>query len=932
MFQLKRINQAVLAVCAGSAALGAYAQQQPAAQRLERVEITGSNIKRLANESASPVQVYSRTEIKQTGANTVRQVLDTITSSSTTELRDDGSSTSFAAGGTGASLRGLGKSATLVLLNGRRIALFALADGGKEQFVNIDSIPVDVIERIEVLKDGASAIYGSDAMAGVINIITRSTYEGVGVSANYQFPHHPHVGNQTTVGVIAGKGNLDTDRYNILLNAEYYKREGYYVSDVKDSYEPWHKQIVNPAFGDPSLTSWPGNLIRGTVNLDGSFSTGARVANPACPAAQRNSAGACTTDINGLNPISDPAERINLFTSGRMALSDRLEAFSELSYSKTTTKYQILPFGINAPGTPFRWFDGNTRTIQVVNKPLLSDKNPANNTNAPAGLEYRFMDNLDMWKVPSEATQYRAQAGLKGTAGNWDWETTIARIAADGAKSGMGADRSAFIKAITSGEYIIGGVNSQALLDRMFRPTEIHGSNSQNVIDAKATGELFALPGGSVQGAFGVEHRDEDVRIKSSQNVLAAQILSNGAVWIEGERKLDAAFAEVEAPLFKGLTANGALRYDRATGFESHVSPKLGLRFEASPTLLLRGTAAGGFRAPNIPETQGKIGLTGFFNNTVDPKRCETATKIRDILKNGDANDKQDATLAFNSGCLVSVPAMISSNPALKPELSKSFTLGFVLAPSDDFSAAFDYFTIERYDEISSRDPDYVLAREGQPGYVNSISRAAISGDDLRRAQRAKELNPNAAVDWNAGQLTTLLLQYENFGKTQTSGIDVDMKGRIRLEDDVKLNLGLNATYMLKMRSWDIDANTYRPSTVGLRNSPRLRAVFSAAWVKGPWTTGLRFNYTSRMALNNDETDAASWGEAACTARLHPGDLPCYRKDDLRIDLNLRYTGFKNLSLALNIGNLTGTELPVNLRDGYTLRPRTFKLGAEYKF
>jgi iron complex outermembrane receptor protein len=275
---------------------------------------------------------------------------------------------------------------------------------------------------------------------------------------------------------------------------------------------------------------------------------------------------------------------------------------------------------------------------------------------------------------------------------------------------------------------------------------------------------------------------------------------------------------------------------------------------------------------------------------------------------------------------------MISSNAALKPELSKSFTLGFVLEPSDNFSAAFDYFTIERYDEISSRDPSYVLAREGQPGYVNSISRGTISGDDLRRAQRANELAPGAGVAWSAGQLTTLLLQYENFGKTQTSGIDIDMKGRILLEDEVKLNLGLNATYMLNMREWDIDANTYRPSRVGLRNSPRLRAVLSAAWTKGPWTTGLRFNYTSRMALNNDETDEASWGEAACQARLHPGDLPCYRKDDVRIDANLRYTGFKDLILALNIGNLTGTELPVNLRDGYTLRPRTFKLGVEYKF
>jgi iron complex outermembrane recepter protein len=930
MFQLRRISHAVLTLCAGSAVSGALAQQPatsaPPPQRLERVEITGSNIKRIANETASPVQVYSRTDIKKTGANTTRQVLDTMTSSSTTELRDDGNSSSFASGGTGASLRGLGKSATLVLLNGRRIAYFALADGGQEQFVNIDAIPVDAIERIEVLKDGASAIYGSDAMAGVINIITRSSYEGVGISTSYQSPHHPRVGTQSTIGLIAGKGNLGTDKYNIFINAELYKRDGYTLSDVKDAYAPWHKKIVNPAFGDPSLSSWPGNFFSGTVNPDGSFNTGDRFANPNCPVSQRNSAGACTTNINHLNPVSDPAERVNVFTAGRLALSDQLELFSELSYSHTTTKYQQIPFAINTPGTPYRWFDGNTGTVQVVNKPILTVDG------RPVGLEYRFMDNLGMWKTPAEATQYRAQAGFKGSAGDWDWETSIARLAADGTKSGIGADRTAFINALTSGDYVVGGTNSQALLDRMFRRTETRGNNSQTVLDGKVSGELFTLPAGGVQAAFGVEHRDESLKIQSSQNVLDAQIISNGAIWIEGERKLDAAFAEVEAPLLKGVTANGALRFDRASGFDSHVSPKLGLRIEASPTLLLRGTAAGGFRAPNIPETQGKIGLTGFFNNTVDPRRCETATRIRDILKNGNANDKQDATQAFNSGCLVSVPAMISSNPGLKPELSKSFTVGFVLAPSSDFSAAFDYFSIERYDEISSRDTAYVLAREGLPGYIDAISRAGVSGDDKRRADRANQLDPSANISWDAGQLTTLLLQYENFGKTQSSGIDIDMKGRIALQDEVQLLLDLNATYMLRSRAWDIDANTYRPSRVGLRNMPRLRAVFSAAWAKGPWTTGLRFNYTSRMALNNDETDAATWGEAACQARLKPGNLPCYRKDDLRIDMNLRYTGFKDLGLALNIGNLTGAELPVNLRDGYALRPRTVKLGAEYKF
>lgn len=136
----------------------------------------------------------------------------------------------------------------------------------------------------------------------------------------------------------------------------------------------------------------------------------------------------------------------------------------------------------------------------------------------------------------------------------------------------------------------------------------------------------------------------------------------------------------------------------------------------------------------------------------------------------------------------------------------------------------------------------------------------------------------------------------------------------------------------MKQMEWDIDANAYRPNRVGLRNAPRVRMVWGLSLSSGDWTPTMRFNYTSRMAHNNDETDQATWSEAACRTRLNPGDLPCYRPKDLRVDVGLRYTGFKNTALALNINNALGDEAPVNLRDGYTWRPRTFKVTAEYKF
>ncbi len=920
------LKKSQLSICVGAALAvlaGTATAQEAAPQQLERVVVTGSSIKRLAAETSSPVQIVSRTEIKQTGANTVRQVLDTITATTTGELRDDGAATSFASGATGVSMRGLGKGATLVLLNGRRLPNYGLADGAQFTFVNIDAIPADAIERLEILKDGASAKYGSDAMAGVINIITRKEFSGIGASGSYQTAIDPNVGGQTTAGLVGGMGDMAKDGFNVFGNVEYYKRDGYMLADVMRYYPEWHKRVVSPAFGDPSLASWPGNFLTAT-------GTGRRP-NPACTTL--NAAGACVTDLNAINEWSNPAERFSAIAMARVDLGSGMEFFADASYSKTRTDYLALPYAFNAPATPFRWFDGNAKVVRQVNKPLLPVGHPLNTTNAPVGLEYRFMDPGINWNAPAYGSQYRVLAGLKGTAGNWDWEFSVGKVGADATKESLAPHSATFVSAIESNEYKIGGQNSPELLSRMFRSAAINGENSQTHVDALVTGELMELPAGPLQAAFGLEHRTEDVYIKSVDEVMRAELIGRGALWVEGKRNLDAVYAEFEAPVVKGLVANTAFRYDRASGFSGRVSPKLGLRWEVSPQLLLRGTAAGGFRAPNVPEVLGKIGVTGFFNSTFDPKRCDTATQIRDILNStGNANDRADATAAYNSGCLASVPAMISSNPALEPELSRSYTVGMVFEPTRNMSVAVDYFKIERRNEISYRAPSFVLDREGQPGYENLIARAPISQQDLNWANRANQINPAANVAWGAGSLITLLLQYENFGKTETSGIDIDLRGRVNAGEYGTVNLGLSTTYALTLREWDIDAGTYRPNTVGLRTVPRIKSVASVSWNIGAWSLGARFNYTSATKLNFDETDTGTWSEAACRARANTAGLPCVLGTDLTAQLNVAYTGFKGLVLRASMGNAFGEEPQIDLRGGYAIRPRTVKLGFEYKY
>jgi iron complex outermembrane receptor protein len=923
-FTLKRSVVAVALTLASSHVVMA----QEVVQAPTRVIITGSNIKRIDGETASPVTVLRREDIKATGASTVRQVLDTLTSFDTATLKDDGSSTSFARGASGASMRGLGKGATLVLVNGRRVSNYAFADGGKDVFVNVDSIPADAVERVEVLKDGASAIYGSDAMAGVINIITRTTFKGLRLSASTERPESVGFGGQDTVGVVGGMGDLESDGYNIYANLEAYKRKGYRQSEVIGAYPAWHRQFVSPAFGDPSLTSFPGNINEPKSATHPAI----RQAMASCPPARINAGGLCTSDLTTINPWSDGAERLNFFSQGRFKVTNDVRAFAEVSYSKTRTDYRSLPYA-SAAGSPSNWFDGNTKTSQSVPKPKLQVGNPANPFPYAVGIDYRFMDNLDMWQAPTEATQYRVMAGLTGTfARGWEWEVAGGRVGADATSHDHGAERTQMPAAVVSGEYKIGGPNSQALLDRMFPEIGTGAKLSQDWIDAKVTGELMALGGGPLSFATGGEFRRESMFVKSTENVVQAQIIGRGSLWIDGKRNLSAAYLELNAPFTKKLVMNGALRLDKADGFDAHVSPKLGVTYAAIPQVLFRGTLAGGFRTPNIPETLGKVGLTGFFNNTLDPKRCDTAVAIRDILKNGNTNDKSDATTAYNSGCLTSIPAMISSSTSLKPETSKSLTLGMVLEPTKRLNVAVDYFRIERQNEISYRDPSYVLARENDAAYAKLMVRNPVSDTDRRLADRANQLQPGANLAFNVGNIQSLLLNYENFGKTETSGIDLDFNTRFSGTYGT-LNLGLMTTVALTYKLWDIDANEFRPNTIGLRGSPKYTSVFSAVWKKGDYASSLRVNRTSATALNVDETDFATWGEAGCKARIKPtDDLPCFTRASLRADLNFVYTGIRDLRLSFNVRNAFMNAAPIDLRGGYVIRPRSFKLAAEYAF
>ena len=921
--------------CAIAVALALAAPQLVLAQQsdkpIEKVIVTGSNIKRVDTETASPVQVVSRHEIIQSGAQTVGEILGNLTSNDHGAISDLGGANSWASGASGVSLRNLGASATLVLLNGRRLSSYGFADGLQINFVNIDTIPSDVIERLEILKDGASAVYGSDAIAGVINIITRRDLSGIGIKAVAQQSMRSHLLDaEQKAGLTAGIGNLDTDGYNAFAHLEAFHRNGYKDRAIRPLLPDWYI-AQNPDRDARSTGSSPGNYV-GRYPADYADASKAgksiNMAAPGCPA-DRLSGGLCFYDYWQDSDARPPADRLTFLAGARKKFSDTLTGYVELQLAHTRDDYHTAAPRSNVNGVGLNWYDSITGKMQSFTDPKLPVGHLANPFSFPIGMNYRFNDYPDMFKNVGSSSQYRVLAGLEGTAFGWDWDSAVGAMGSHAQQKQHGArDRYAYTDAIVSGAYKYGQQNSPELLNKMFPEYGSHGQYKQVFADLKGSRALMVLDGGDLQLAVGADVRHESFEHASSDNVLAAQIVQFSGVSIAGARNLAAVFAEIDAPLTRKFSANLAVRGDRAIGEAGAFVPKLGMKYKASESLLLRGTASEGFRAPSLPET-GNGGASWFNNGYVDPKRCATATAMRDALNKGDAVDKNSALTAYALGCSVSFPAAVTPNPNLKPEKSRTFTLGFVLQPIREVSLTMDYYNIRRQDEIATKGVDETLANEDR--IAGMVQRDPLTSQDIELAQRASEL-AGKALAFATGPIRTIAAQYQNLGKTRVSGIDMEISSRWGLGSWGVFKAGLELNRQLDYRSWDNFANTYTENYVGRRGVPRLNSVIKTAWEKGDWSTGLRTYYSSATTLSWGDLDSNNTIEGCADRGVDAGE--CKVKADVTVDFWGQFKGFKNTTVGVNVFNMFDRRDPVQQRPGtyLPLRARTLMLSLTYQF
>jgi iron complex outermembrane receptor protein len=933
--QRSRISLAVLALM-GSGLVNAQSVSDP--QQLQRVEITGSNIKRIDAETSMPVQIIKREEIQRTGANSVRELIDTLTAA-TGSLSDISGSNSFASGASSATLRNLGKQSTLILLNSRRVAPYALADYS-EVFTNLDALPLDAVDRIEVLRSGASAIYGSDAVAGVINIITRGDYQGIQVRASHEQSLVNEEFRISTASVTAGFGNLATDRFNILANVELFQRTSVMWKDVLKDVNPGMTKFFS-GFGTPSTYSYPGNLIGvGPV--------------PGCDPAFIISK-LCRYDRYERFQAQPSADRVNMLVSGKLQINPDTQGFAELLYSKTKTEY-LSPFpayGI-AQGTTV-WGDpatGKAKTFYFRGLPATHPLNPTGEDDVE--FRYRFADAVSNSVVKS--TNFRALTGLKGTVGIYDWEAAVGYMGGttDDKSRGTYSD-SGFKKVIGEYDpnqvdptffnrgYKIGQVNSPEVLNTLFPAFGSKGKTSQVFVDGKISGEVTKFNDLPVTAALGFDLRHETFKVDPSAELRSGDIVGYGLSSVDAKRNYGSVFGEFNLPVSKTLEFQAAARVDKFPGISAQVSPKIGVRFEPTKSLLLRGTLEAGFRAPNLTESAPSTKFA-FSTGVNDPKRCPQAQVLADdLLAASDALPANDpnkpllqarADAVVNSECAGGVASILKNNASLKPEDSRSFTVGFVLEPVTGINVSLDYWNIKRRNEIRYKSTDDLLNAEDDQ-IAGTINRAGFGGDStFTAAERAK-------YGVTVGPLESTVGQFENITKTQTSGIDLG--GNARFNTGIgQLDLGFNGTYLISYKEFSLVKGAFGDNLAGRYTFPRLQANLSATLKKDNFVNSLKLNYTSSTILQYDFYDTLYTVEG-CAARKWT-ESECKVKAYTTLDYYLAYTGVKNLTFGVNIRNLLNKRPPIDLRDMQAngggiipqnladVKRRTLRLTMDYKF
>lgn len=969
--RFQRLCLAVLAALAMPAmaqqASDADAKKQEGVKTLDRMSVTGSRIKRTDLEEALPITIIQKADIDAQGITSAEQLLQqlNIATNSSDSLAANNSIAPGEGRGnngvSGANLRGQGADATLVLLNGRRVSAHGLAG----QVVDLNSIPFQAIERVEVLRDGASAVYGTDAIGGVINFITKTDYRGLTLSAGTDVTQEGG-GNIHHIDVLGGFGDLDSDRWNVWVAATLKKNEILRGTqrDFTNSFQP-ERGLSPDSRGGPFATigSSAGTLIKGNLTApDGSAQNWVNTADlPGGIGCEK--AGdlmgpysddiwtssfryACAWDYGRARTLQQAADTKQLIGRFTYKISDNHQFYIEAMGSEVESKrrFEALQFTTAIPSTTNAVSAAGTLDPYPLN-PLTKSTYDAiyNALHDFFGTQANLVYGNPIayrWRCyecgPREYTTTtrasRVLFGLDGNIGNWDYTAGLSRSSS----SARSVLSSGFVFTAPLKQLMASGKLNPFLLPGQSQSAEVlgalesmsadgtelyHGKTTTTTFDATFSGSLgFKLwASDDVQAAVGAEWRREGYEFGGPAlwNTVANPI-TGGSAWIyqaAGDannymtgksRTVKAVYTEFLVPVVDSFNATVSGRYDDYDGFGGTFNPKYSFKWQPVDWLAMRGSYSTGFKVPDFAR---------LFRGTTESPSVGSGVDIADPASCPGGDPKAGVV-----GCDAITPTILTGgNPALKPEESDQRSIGVVFAPGNNFNMSIDWWEIER--------------------------RATIRSTSLR------ELKDNYAIftdNWirdASGNVVQIDQRYVNTGGTLTRGIELDANLRGELFNG-KWNIHLNGNYLDQYKTKTLETSPWSADQVGKFTTwgilpLKWKHTLSFGWAKDAWT------HTLTQIYRDGYLDAPASGYQPTKIRTGAYVPPAYNQNVdsyTTYNYSVSWTGINKLKATFGIRNLLNTDPPFTLAyldygGGSAWEPRvadprgrSFNLLVEYTF
>ena len=903
----KRCTLAVhlaLSVIAGVSSNLAYAQTANSEEKVQRIEITGSHIKRIQSETADPMTVISKEEIIRSGATSVLDIMRSLTSAGGNGGEMAGSN-SFRNGATEVSLRGL---PTLVLLNGYRLPLSGSDEYSGQTSVDLNAIPTSAIERIEILKDGASAVYGTDAVGGVVNFILRKDFTGLTLNAGYGRTTY-NDGAVSNVSGAYGFGDRAKDGFNVTASLSYEKAEVIRAVD-----RPFSKSL-DKTNRENGLHS--GNVFGNYGNDPGTLSLGGaqRMPDPACRAENRAAypnlpewfaspeRNACMYLRPETTDLARPYTRYGGALTANWDIAQNTSLFFNGFYNHFDTTLNSSPL----------YIQNATRTGAL----RVEADHPNNTYNTPVVIRRLFPAQRGGTDTTTKTSWF--VTGVNGQTAGWDWTASLGHAEEKGHVQMYGAymfDKLQNYVATGKFNPFGGNNNSAQIINELSANVYVDTKSSTDFLKFVGSTEFGSLPGGKIGFAAGAEYKKQSLRYDPSQNYQNGEI-GNYTILrsINGSESLSALFTEVNLPILKNLEANAALRYDKYENSGNTTNPKIGLRWTATPTFMLRSTYSTGFRAPTL--SQQYSGGRGGFSTARDPRRCVAGN------------------VYFDNDCSSSVLSLLSGTKGIQPEKSSNANIGFVFEPVKDLNLAMTYWRITWKNRIENLDKETVLAGESG-SYANAIERNAVTAEDLA-AYNALTADQRAKLGPLVGKLKQVKIGLINRSKVFTDGLDLDGSYTMRTASGkykVYTEISYTKSYEKALLPDDPDVNCPNNTAceAGEHSYPRVLAKLGLDWDHGPWNATAVANFVSSYKVTRSPTEVINdyYGQYANGVMVGSSTL---------FNVSAGYKGYKDLTLRFGINNLFNREPPFDsgATNGYDTnygqpRGRHVYVNASYNF